>query len=57
MASKSRAQILAEIDTLIADNNSGMVTAEDLRTVLIDLAESYPNLIDEPKADAEHTHG
>ena len=46
MAQKTAAQILSEITTLLADNTSGAISAEDVRSVLTDINDSFPNLLD-----------
>lgn len=45
MAVKTKAQILSEISTLLADNTSGDISANDVRTVVNDITDSYENLI------------
>lgn len=45
MAVKTKAQILSEISTLLADNTTGDISANDLRTVVNDITDSYENLI------------
>ena len=46
MAQKTRAQILSEINTLLANNTSGDISAEDVRSVFIDVKDSFYNLDD-----------
>jgi hypothetical protein len=46
MAQKTRAEILTEINTLLADNTSGDISAEDVRSVLTDIKDSFYNLSD-----------
>jgi hypothetical protein len=41
MAVKTKAQILAEIASLLADNSTGDISALDLRTCLNDITDSY----------------
>lgn len=41
MAVKTKAQILAEIVALFADNTTGDISASDLRTVTTDIVDSY----------------
>lgn len=41
MAVKTKAQILAEIAALFADNTTGDISASDLRTVTTDIVDSY----------------
>jgi hypothetical protein len=41
MAVKTKAQILAEIASLIADNTTGDISALDMRTVFTDITDSY----------------
>jgi hypothetical protein len=45
MAVKTKAQILSEISTLLADNTSGDISANDVRTVVNDITDSYEDLI------------
>lgn len=45
MAVKTKAEILAEIATLLADNTVGDISALDVRTVVNDITDSYENLI------------
>ena len=45
MAVKTKAQILSEISTLLADNTTGDISANDVRTVVNDITDSYENLI------------
>jgi hypothetical protein len=44
MAQKTRAEILTEINTLLADNTTGAISAEDVRNVFIDIKDSFYNL-------------
>ena len=53
MAQKTRAEILTEINTLLADNTSGDISAEDVRSVLTDIKDSFVNLSDEGITTAE----
>jgi len=46
MAQKTRAEILTEINTLLADNTTGAISAEDVRNVFIDIKDSFYNLDD-----------
>jgi len=46
MAQKTRAEILTEINTLLADNTTGAISAEDVRNVFIDVKDSFYNLED-----------
>ena len=46
MAQKTRAEILTEINTLLADNTTGAISAEDVRNVFIDIKDSFYNLED-----------
>ena len=46
MAQKTRAEILSEINTLLADNTTGAISAEDVRDVFIDIKDSFYNLSD-----------
>ena len=46
MAQKTRAEILTEINTLLADNTTGAISAEDVRNVFIDIKDSFYNLSD-----------
>ena len=41
MAVKTKAQILAEIASLLADNTTGDISASDIRTCLNDITDSY----------------
>lgn len=41
MAVKTKAQILAEIASLLADNSTGNISALDIRTCLNDITDSY----------------
>jgi len=41
MAVKTKAQILAEIASLLADNTTGDISASDIRTCLNDIVDSY----------------
>lgn len=41
MAIKTKAQILSEIATLLADNTTGDISANDVRTILNDITDSY----------------
>lgn len=43
MAVKTKAQILAEIASLLADNSTGDISALDIRTCLNDITDSYEN--------------
>ena len=45
MAVKTKAQILSEISTLLADNTTGDISANDVRTVVNDITDSYEDLI------------
>jgi hypothetical protein len=45
MAQKTKAQILAEIASLLADNTTGDISASDVRTVVNDITDSYEDLI------------
>lgn len=45
MAVKTKAQILAEIASLLADNTTGDISAQDVRTVVNDITDSYEDLI------------
>lgn len=45
MAVKTKAQILSEIASLLADNTTGDISAQDVRTVVNDITDSYENLI------------
>lgn len=45
MAVKTKAQILSEIASLLADNTSGDISANDVRTVVNDITDSYEDLI------------
>lgn len=42
MAVKTKAAIKAEINSLFADNTTGDISANDLRTVTTDIVDSYP---------------
>lgn len=42
MAVKTKAAILAEIASLLADNTTGDISASDIRTCLNDIVDSYP---------------
>ena len=53
MAQKTRAEILTEINTLLADNTSGDISAEDVRNVLTDIKDSFVNLSDAGITTAE----
>lgn len=46
MAQKTRSEILTEINTLLADNTTGAISAEDVRNVFIDIKDSFYNLSD-----------
>jgi len=46
MAQKTKAEILAEINSLLADNTAGNISAEDVRTVFTDIKDSFVNLSD-----------
>lgn len=52
MAVKTKAQILAEITSLFADNTTGDISASDLRTVCNDIVDSY---LDAPYLEYEAT--
>lgn len=43
MSVKSRADILSDISTLLADNTNGDVSLGDFRTVLVNIADSFNN--------------
>jgi phosphoribulokinase len=45
MAVKTKAQILAEISSLLADNTTGDISAQDVRTVVNDITDSYEDII------------
>lgn len=45
--SLTRAQIASEISTLLADNSSGDISANDVRTTLSDISIAAPNLADD----------
>ena len=45
MAVKTKAQILSEISSLLADNTTGDISAQDVRTVVNDITDSYEDLI------------
>ena len=45
MAIKTKAQILAEISSLLADNTTGDISAQDVRTVVNDITDSYEDII------------
>jgi hypothetical protein len=45
MAQKTKAQILAEIASLLADNTTGDISASDVRTVVNDITDSYEDII------------
>lgn len=45
MAVKTKAQILSEIASLLADNTTGDISANDVRTVVNDITDSYEDLI------------
>lgn len=45
MAVKTKAQILAEIASLLADNTTGDISAQDVRTVVNDITDSYEDII------------
>lgn len=45
MAIKTKAQILAEISSLLADNTTGDISAADVRTVVNDITDSYEDII------------
>lgn len=45
MAVKTKAQILAEIASLLADNTTGDISANDVRTVVNDITDSYEDII------------
>ena len=51
MAQKTRAQIVTEITTLLADNTTGDISAEDVRSVLTDIKDSFVNLDDDDSDD------
>jgi len=53
MAQKTKAEILSEITTLLADNNVGDISAEDVRSVFTDIKDSYPNLSDASVSETE----
>lgn len=53
MAQKTAAQILTEITTLLADNSTGAISAEDVRSVLTDIKDSFVNLSDAGITTAE----
>lgn len=46
MAVKTKAQILAEIASLLADNTTGDISALDIRTCLNDITDSYGELFE-----------
>jgi hypothetical protein len=45
MATKTKAQINSEISSLLADNTTGDISAQDIRTVTADITDSYEDLI------------
>lgn len=45
MAVKTKAQILSEIASLLADNTTGDISANDVRTVVNDITDSYQDII------------
>lgn len=45
MAVKTKAQILTEIASLLADNTAGDISAQDVRTVVNDITDSYEDYI------------
>jgi hypothetical protein len=45
MAVKTKAQILSEIASLLSDNTTGDISANDVRTVVNDITDSYEDLI------------
>ena len=47
MSLKDRTTLLSEIATYINDNTANDITAEEVRQRLLDLTNSYPNLIDD----------
>jgi len=53
MAQKTAAEILNEINTLLADNSQGDISAEDVRSVLTDIKDSFVNLTDAGITTAE----
>ena len=56
MPNRTRAQIQTDINTKLATNGSGAITALKLREVVTDIIDSSPIKLDEPKADSTHTH-
>lgn len=47
MAQLDGAALLSKVTTLLADNTSGAISAADLREVLVDILDSFPNLLDD----------
>lgn len=47
MSNKTRSTLTSEINANINDNGANEITAEDVRTRLIDIVDSYPNLTDD----------
>ena len=47
MSNKTRATITSEINSNINDNTNNEITASDVRTRMIDIVDSYPNLTDD----------
>lgn len=52
----NRTALKAKIDALLADNNAGDITPEELRSVLYDIVDSAPTFADEPRATLSHSH-
>ena len=44
MSTLSKTALLTQINTLLADNTTGDITASDLRSVLTDIVDSYPDI-------------
>lgn len=45
---KSRAALAAEITAQLPNNNTGLITPSNVRTVVQDIVDSAPNIVDEP---------
>ena len=51
MAEKTRAQLLSEINTLLAENTQGDISSADVRSVLTDIKDSFLSLSDDDSDD------
>lgn len=47
MAQKTRAQLLTDIDIILADNTTGDIDASDFRSILTDMKDSFLTVLDD----------